>query len=195
VSHRSHEALREIPRLAGLPRHACRRMHQPACEPIDALRAHAKAVLLRAHEAVADLREAMQQGGPIGGDQCRGGRGCRRARVGHEIADREVRLVSHAGHDGQHRFEHGARERGLVERPEIFQRPAAAADDQQLDLGAPVGGADGRSQLVRRARPLHGGGVDDHAQPRCASPQRSEHVVECRRLAGSHKADSPWETR
>src|SRR6266481_3477896 len=62
----------------------------------------------------------------------------RRASVGDETRDREIDLVADRGDDGQSGSDDGARDTLLVERPEVLERAAAAADDQHLERGVGV---------------------------------------------------------
>ena len=59
-------------------------------------------------------------------DDFRGGRGRGRAHVRHKIGNREIGFVAHAADDRDGAGGNRARHRFLVERPQIFERSAAA---------------------------------------------------------------------
>ena len=99
---------------------------------------------------------------PVGHDERRRGRRRGRAHVGDEVADGEVGLVAHAGHDRQRRREHRARDGLLVERPQVLDRAAAARDDQHVDFararwrcGSPARSRPAASRALDRRRIEH----------------------------------------
>ena len=86
--------------------------------------------------------------------------------IGDQVGDRHVGLMA----DGTHHRNAGRENRRgqhlLVERPQVFQAPAAAADDHDVDrqraaLVQPVQVADGGGDLVRGAIALDPDGADD----------------------------------
>ena len=76
----------------------------------------------------ASLRSCVGEALAVGHDERRRGGGRRRAHVGDEVADREVGLVPDAATRRAARDSNTARAtRLLVERPQVLDRPAAAA--------------------------------------------------------------------
>ena len=59
----------------------------------------------------------------LGGRRRRGG-----AHVGREIRQRKIDLVAHGGNDGRFHLVHCAHHDFFVERPQVFEASAAAAD-------------------------------------------------------------------
>ena len=114
----------------------------------------------RADSSIEPLAESIDVAAEIvlpPDDELRGGRGRRRAKVSDEIGDGEVGFVAHAGDHRNRRRGNGARDFLFVERPEIFERPATARDDDHIDA-AGRGRSDGtraRSR-PRRFRPARG---------------------------------------
>ena len=60
------------------------------------------------------------------------GRRCGRAQIGDEIADRDIGFVADGGNQRDLRGRDGARDTFFVERPQIFERTAAARDDDDV---------------------------------------------------------------
>jgi hypothetical protein len=102
----------------------------------------------------------------IGDGHLRGGRRRRRARVRHKISDRYVYFVPHRRDDGHRRLEDRPRDRLLVERPQVFERAAAAGDDQRVYgfylQRVAIGGADRLGDLDRSSFPLDFGREEQH---------------------------------
>ncbi len=85
------------------------------------------------------------------------GRGRRsgRAHVRDEIGDREVGFVAHAGDHGNRRRGDGPRDDFFVERPQVFERAAAARDDEHVRKFHAVEIAHGRGDLGCGSVSLH----------------------------------------
>ena len=67
-------------------------------------------------------------------DQLRRGRGSRGAQIGDEITDGEIGLVSHGGDDRNVGAGDHARQAFIVEGEQIFERAAAASDDDHIHM-------------------------------------------------------------
>ncbi len=83
----------------------------------------------------------------------------------------------------------------VVERPQILQRTAAAADEHRVDLVAPLHLGQRGDQCRRRIRALHQARVDDHLHMRGAPGERGHHVVQRRAGGGRDHADGAHERR
>ncbi len=85
----------------------------------------------------------------LGGGGRRGG-----AHVGGEIGDGEIGLVADAGDDGNGAGGNGARDGFFVESPEVFERAAAAREDENVGKLLAVEIFDGLRRFRRpRLRP------------------------------------------
>mmetsp|Transcript_1418 Transcript_1418/g.4232 ORF Transcript_1418/g.4232 Transcript_1418/m.4232 type:complete len:279 (-) Transcript_1418:340-1176(-) len=78
----------------------------------------------------------------------------------------------------------------IVEGPEVFQRAAAAHQQQHIDLGALVRGAQRLHQGRRRVCALYRAGVDDDLDMWGPARQRGQHVMQGRTGAGRDDADA-----
>ena len=151
------------------------------CIRVSSARARRGASGARARRACAAIARAIRH------DERRGAGGRRRARVGDEVADREVGLVADAGHDRHARLEHGARDDLLVERPQVLDRAAAAATISTSTSARAFAGADRRRDLLRGALALHGGRIEDR---RARAGQRRASVVRMsRQRRGARRRD------
>ena len=110
-------------------------------------------------------------------------RRCRRrwrAQIGDKIGDRHVSFMAdgadHRNAAGKNRPRHAF----VVKAPQIFQRPAAAPDDQHVALAACVRQFNGAHNLPRRIVALDGGGVNHHRQRRIATFQYVKDIVQRR---------------
>ncbi|MNT57809.1 hypothetical protein D3C72_1952110 [compost metagenome] len=72
----------------------------------------------------------------------------------------------------------GAGDHFFVERPQVLDAAAAAADDQQLDLLAQVGRIDGGGDLCRGAVALYRRRVQDQRDAGHAPAQGGDHVAQ-----------------
>ncbi len=120
------------------------------------------------------------------------GRGC--AQVGDEIGQGEIGFVSDTAHHRHRRLGQGTHQLLVVEGPQIFQRTAAAHQQQHLGLAllrkSLVGQPQGRAQFGRRLRALHGAGINVYRQVRHTPAQRAGHVAQGGRAQRSHHADA-----
>src|SRR5205809_537070 len=83
------------------------------------------------------------------------------SRIGDQIGDRHVDFVPYGADDGDPAIEDGAGHDFFVEGPQVFQAPAAAARDDDVDTGQEVHRSQRGGDLRRGALPLHGHGHDD----------------------------------
>ena len=89
----------------------------------------------------------------------------RGAGIGHKIGDGGVDLVADGADDGDLRGGDGPSDDLLVERPEVLQRAAAAANDQDFQpqsLVAAVEFPDRSGDLACGGIPLHGNRIQEH---------------------------------
>ena len=125
-----------------------------------------------------------------------GGGGRRgRAQVGHEIGDGDVGLVAHGGNHRHGAGGDGARHGLFVEGPEIFQRAAAAAHDDQV---RPPGAAeifDAAADFFHRALALHQRGEEADVQAREAARENLDHVGDGGAARRGDDADAPRKAR
>src|SRR5688500_4091619 len=76
--------------------------------------------------------------------------------IGNEVSDRHVDLMANGANDRNGRCEDGPCHSFFVEAPEIFERSAAAADDQDVRTnarGQPIEIADALGDLQFGANP------------------------------------------
>ena len=148
--------------------------------PADAFQAQAlagQAALHVQHQAALQVVQALHQLAAVRGQQFGGGRGRRRAHVGDEVGDGYIGLMAHGADDGRDTGGHGAGHDFLVEAPEIFQRAAAAGEDQGVE-------ALGVRQLQRTDdlpcgfAALHGGGDQRQLHLRCAAAEHRDDVAD-----------------
>ncbi len=132
----------------------------------------------RLQQLLLEMGEALGTGALIRRHQLGGRRRGRGAQVGGKVADGDIHLVAHRAHHRDGGVGDGARHRLFVEAPEIFERPAAASDDQHIHLGAAVGQGNGRDDLADGGAALHLGRVDKHRQIRRAAFEYGQHVVQ-----------------
>ncbi len=83
----------------------------------------------------------------------------------------------------------------LVERPEVFQRAAAAADDDDVRFAQRVQTLDRRGDALRRAHALDPRVRDDDAEPAIARAGDAKHVAQRGGALGGHDAQNPREER
>ena len=125
------------------------------------------------------------------------GRGRRRrgAQVGDEIGDGHVGLVADRRDHRHRRGGDGPGDGFFVERPEIFDRPAAAAGDDHvhaLDAGdLPQRPGD----VAGRALALHPRRRDDDVGVRIAAPQHPDDVAQRRAVERGDHADAARQCR
>ncbi|OQV66283.1 hypothetical protein AK51_10420 [Serratia nematodiphila DZ0503SBS1] len=76
-----------------------------------------------------------------------------RAQVGNEVGDGDVGFMADGADDRNAAGEDRPRHAFVVEAPQIFQRTAAAADDQHVAFVASVGGLDARTICIGASAP------------------------------------------
>ena len=95
-------------------------------------------------EAAGAFEAGIEAGNVLGdavlgfGDELGGGGGRGGAQVGDEVGDGEVGLMADGGDDGDLRGDDGAGDAFGVEGGEVFERAAAAGDDDDVDEGLTV---------------------------------------------------------
>jgi len=119
----------------------------------------------RAQHPPARLPHVAAYGHAIGRrDQLGGGRGRGRAHVGRKVREREVDLVAHRRDDRKGRSGDRAYGHFLVERPQIFERTAAAPDDQDVEPAQAIEAFDRPGDRGRGALALHRDRREHNAQ-------------------------------
>ena len=113
----------------------------------------------------------------------------RRAQVGRQVRQGHVGLVSNTADQRNGRSTHRAHQTLVIERPQVLERAAAAAQDQGLDVGMPVRDLDRGAQRHRRIGTLDRTRIDDDADMRCPARQRRQHVVQRRGRSRGDDAD------
>ena len=172
---------------------ALRRRHQLAGGAVEALGGPlqppllARASVRRVHDAAQQLAARVQasSAAAVGG----------RAQVGHEVHDGEVGFMAHAA---DHRNGAGrdlARQRLVIEAPEIFNAAAAAHQQQGIHFGALIGQPHLRGQPAGRVGALHRGRIDDDGNLRRAPGQCRQHIAQRGRVQRGDHADRPGQRR
>ena len=126
---------------------------------IERVRQRGRAAAVGAIDARAEVVRAIDD--ELRGVGRRGG-----ADVGDEVRNREIDFVADRGNDRHGTRGDRARQRLVVERPEIFGRSAAASDDDDVDLGHARDRAQRAHQIDRRAVALHPRGPNDDPRRR-----------------------------
>ena len=121
--------------MRALPLQPLGRGHQPAREPVELLRALFEPAFHAARERTLALADLAQQRALRAREFGRAGRR-RRTHVGREVRDREIGFVPDAADDRQFARRDRARQRLVVERPQILDRAATTTDQQHVDLAA-----------------------------------------------------------
>src|SRR5437867_1584681 len=146
-------------------------------------------------EALGQLGERIDHRLLLADDELGGRRGRWRAQVGDEVGDREIHLVADGRHHGRLGAGDGARDDLFVEGPEIFERSAAAADDDDVDVAERVEVAQPLRDLLGGAVALHAGGRDHDVQLAEAAADHAQHVADRRAAQRRHHADLSREAR
>ena len=107
----------------------------------------------------------------------RGGGRSGGAQVGDKIGDGEIGLVTHAGDYRDHRFENRARDDFFIEGPQIFERAAAARENQHFREFHAIEVAQGRDDVSGGAVSLHAHGIKLHMQIGEAALQNAQDVA------------------
>ena len=136
-----------------------------------------QAVALQGLAAPVQCLQACQQVAPVRNQQFGGHRRGRRAQVGGEIGQGEIGLVAHRRHHRHRRGGDGAHQRLVVERPQVFQRSAAAGQQHHLVTAAGRGPAQQVGDLRRGAFALHQAGQDIHFKQGQPARQHAEHIA------------------
>ena len=123
-----------------------------------------------------------------GDHHLRGSRGRRRANIRDEIGDREIRLVTDGGDDRYGAPDDGARNRLLVEGPQVLSRSTATPDDHDVDAGHAADGPDGIGDLSRCAFALHPRRPDDEVDVGMAAGEDLDDIAE--RRSGERRDDA-----
>src|SRR5439155_6558857 len=132
------------------------------------------------------------------GNDLRGGAGRGSANVSDKIADGEINFVADGGHGRQGRRENRACDAFLVESPEVFQAPAPAGEQDQVERGMWsaergiefIQQPNRRRDLLRGALALHAAGNENDFQARIAPLNDVEHIPNGRARWRSHQSDS-----
>ena len=119
------------------------------------------------------------------------------ALVGHQIGNRDVRFVADGGHD---RNRHGGDAPGhgfQIESSQVFERPAAAGDDDDLRAMAhPLGAVQRADELPFGLEALHGDVEAGDAHAGKAPLHYRKHVAQSRAVPGTdhrHVARKRWQ--
>jgi hypothetical protein len=118
----------------------------------------------------------------------RGGRG-RRAAVRGEVGDREVGLVAYPDDDRNRACAQRARDRLLVEGPQVLDRAAAAHQQQHVAFGARARPRQHGGDALARASTLNRHRIDDDRHRGVATRERRQHVAQRRGGARGDDAD------
>ncbi len=144
-----------------------------------------------AGETLFELRERLEPGLFVGHGGQRRGRGCGRAQVGDEVGDGHVDFVTDARHRRHAAGGDRARHALVIEAPEIFERAAAARDDEHVAFIAARRRFDGPHDFRDRRRALHGGGIEQHRRGGKSRAQHAQYVVDGRARGRGDHADAP----
>src|SRR5258706_15799788 len=93
------------------------------------------------------------------------------------------------GDDRNFGYKNRPRDNFFVKRPEIFQRSAAAAGDDDIDGAKTIKITNRLGDFPRRAIALHFDWTDDDAPIRITIANDAQHIVQRRALIGSDDAD------
>ena len=118
-----------------------------------------------------------------------------RPHVGDLVRERRVGLVADRGDDGDRRSEDRARDRLLVEGPEVLDAAAAPARDHQLDLATQPGAPDALRDVQRGAVALDADGHEDQVRAREAVEDDLQEVVDRGAVRRRHERDAAREER
>ena len=115
--------------------------------------------------------------------------------VGGEVADGEVRLVSHRREGRDLRRGDGPGDDLFVEGPEVLDASPSPGKDDHLHVAAAVEGFDSLDQGLGGALPLNLGGVDQDTKTLVPTGQNAENVHHHGPLGGGDKADGAGKGR
>ena len=121
------------------------------------------------------------------------GVGARRSAT--KSADREVGFVADAGNHRHRRGDDRARQHLFVERPQVFERSAAARDDDHVDGLDARDLADRVRDFAPRAFALHARRRNHQVRVRIAPPQHADDVAQRRAVDRGDEADAAGQRR
>src|SRR5438477_727875 len=135
-------------------------------------------------EFVAGLHDELGGGGRGGG-----------AHVGDEVSDSEIGFVTHAGNEWNYGVGDGAGDDFLIEGPDIFERAAAARDDQDVHGLVAIEKLDGANDLRGGAIALHAHGIKSELHVVEAAAEDAHHVPDGGPSRRSDQADAARQKR
>lgn len=150
---------------------------------VGALHRLAQALALQVPQARVQHAQAVQQVLALRHQQLGGHRRRGRAHVGGEVGQAEVGLVADGRNHRHLRRGDGARQPLVVERPQVFQRAAAAGEDDHVVTLRGLGALQHRHDLLGRAVALHRHRQHLGLGQRETPAEHAEHVAH-RRAAG-----------
>ena len=119
-------------------------------------------------------------------------RGCRRRRcaeVGDEVGDGHIALVPDGRNNRHGTARNGTRDALLVECPEVFNRAAAAPDDDDVDAGDTPDRPQPRRNIRSGVVSLHAHRANDEMRVRVAAAEHFDDVANGRAVERRHDAD------
>ena len=134
-------------------------------------------------------------------DQLCGRAGCFSPHIGREIAEREIDFVPDSGDDGDPRSGHCAHERLLIERPQVLQTAATAADHEQIEMRTRSRLAEFMGQLQRvvhlssRAFALDLGRKHHEASAPVPALENPDEILHCRPCRRRDESDGGGKLR
>ena len=153
------------------------RVGQAGGQRIQLLSAFRQVAFELAADPALELLQPDQQGIAVRTENLGGGGRGRRAQVGREVGDGEIGFMADAGNHGKAAGADGARHDFLVERPEILDAAAAAAQDDGIAV-ARGGQLQGGGDPVGSAFALHRRRVKIDPDMRRPAAQRGQHVAQ-----------------
>ena len=131
----------------------------------------------------------------VGGDRFRRYRGCRGAQIGGEIGDGEIDFVADAADDRQLAVGDHPCQLLVVEAPQVFQRAAAANQQQHIAFAALVGNLDCAGDRTRGLFALYRHRVEDDPGHRRAAPDHGQGIADGRSAGRGDDADTQGRSR
>ena len=157
--------------------------HQPPGQPVQRLRPLLKRALADSRDACGESAYSVQPIALIGYYDLGSGRGRCGSYVGHKVRDREIDFVPYGTDDRQRAIGNGASELLIVKRPQVFQRSAAAAQDQNVALVTVNSRLKRLNQFTRCSVTLDCRRVDNDGDGRKSTPENAQDVPD-RRASG-----------
>ncbi len=121
--------------------------------------------------------------------------GCRRPRVGCEVAERRVLLVPDRRDDRDTRRGDGAHDRLVAEREKILEAAATAREHDDVDVRVARELRQCRDDRARSALSLNARLADDDLRRREASADRRHEIASCCGVGSRQDPDRPWDAR